>query len=41
MIVYDKSLKVLWEEQPYPKGDNTEYELKNPDFMQTNIFDFL
>ena len=25
MIVYDKTLKVLWKEENYPKGDNTEY----------------
>ena len=41
MIVYDKTLAVKWIEQPYPKGDNHEYELdKNPQY-QTNLFDFV
>lgn len=41
MIVYDKSLKVKWKKEEYPKGDNNEYELKTPENMQTNIYDFL
>jgi len=41
MIVYDKSLNIKWQEEPYPKGDNTEYELHEPDEMQMNIFDYL
>lgn len=41
MMVFDKSLHVLWKEQPYPKGDNDEYELSVPQQYQTNIFDFL
>ena len=39
MIVYDKTLKIKWEEQPYPKGDNKEYELK-PNVWQMNIWDY-
>lgn len=41
MIVYDKSLKVRWTEEPFPKGDNTEYELKEPKVYQLNIFDYV
>lgn len=41
MIVYDKTLSVKWVEQPYPKGDNSEYELDNNPQYQTNLFDFL
>ena len=41
MLVYDKTLRIKWEEQPYPKGDNTEYELTIPKNMQLNVFDFL
>ena len=40
MLVYDKTLKVLWKEEPYPKGDNSEYQLTTPTLMQMNIFDF-
>ena len=25
MLIYDKKLKTLWEEEPFPKGDNTVY----------------
>lgn len=39
MIVYDKSLKVLWKEQPYPKGDNTEYPLDDGYGVQMNLFE--
>lgn len=38
MIVYDKTLKIQWKEEPYPKGDNTEYELQEKE-VQMNIFD--
>ena len=41
MKVFDKSLKILWKEKVYPKGDNTEYELQEPSQMQMNIFDYL
>lgn len=41
MIVYDNSLKIKWQEEKYPKGDNHEYELKQPVNMQMNIFDYL
>lgn len=41
MKVYDKNLKILWKEEPYPKGDNTEYELHEPENMQMNIFDYI
>ena len=40
MLVDDKTLKVLWKEEPYPKGDNSEYQLTTPTLMQMNIFDF-
>ena len=39
MLVYDKSLKIKWQEEPYPKGDNTEYLLHDPETTQMNIFD--
>lgn len=41
LIVYDKNLKVKWEEQPYPKGDNSEYELSDQIEGQMNIFDYI
>lgn len=41
LIVYDKSLNVKWKEMPYPKGDNTEYELTEPDENQISIFDLI
>lgn len=41
MLVYDKTLTVLWEEEPYPKGDNAEYLLTKPTIMQMNIFDYV
>lgn len=41
MLVYDDTLKVLWKEQPYPKGDNDEYPLTTPTLMQMNIFDYV
>ena len=41
MLVYDKNLSVKWQEQPYPKGDNQEYELHEPEIMQLNLFDFI
>lgn len=41
MLLYDKSLKVKWQEEKYPKGDNHEYELKNPDIYQMNIYDMV
>ena len=40
MIVFDKSLKIQWTEQPYPKGDNVEYALTAPKNQQMNIFDY-
>lgn len=40
MIVYDSSLVVKWKEEPFPKGDNTIYELTTPKEYQMNIFDF-
>lgn len=41
MLVYDDSLQIKWEEEPYPKGDNAEYELKQPKQTQVNMFDVL
>lgn len=41
MLLYDKTLKVKWQEEPYPKGDNTEYELTIPSRTQLNLFDYL
>lgn len=41
MLVYDKSLKIKWPEEPYPKGDNTEYALTMPSQTQLNMFDIL
>lgn len=41
MLVYDKSLKIKWPEEPYPKGDNTEYLLTMPSQTQLNMFDIL
>ncbi len=40
MLVYDKSLKIKWEEENYPKGDNDECELKAAT-SQLNIFNYL
>lgn len=40
MLVYDKSLKIKWREEPYPKGNNTEYALATPSQTQMNIFDY-
>ena len=40
MIVYDKTLRCKWKEEPYPKGDNTEYELHEP-MGQLNLFDYM
>lgn len=39
MIVYDKSLCVKWKQQPFPKGDNTEY-IGTP-IGQGNLYDFI
>lgn len=39
MLVYDKTLTVKWKQMPYPKGDNTEYELTEPKESQISIFD--
>lgn len=39
MLVYDDTLKVKWERQPYPKGDNTEYKLSEPKHAQMTWFD--
>ena len=41
MLVYDKTLRIKWQEEPYPKGDNTEYSLTTPDNAQINMFDLL
>lgn len=41
MLLYDKTLKVKWQEEPYPKGNNTEYELTIPNRTQLNLFDYL
>ena len=41
LLVFDKSLKVKWQKQPYPKGDNEEYELKEQDKTQLSIFDVI
>ena len=41
MLVYDKSLQIKWKEEPYPKGDNTEYELHEPKNVQMNMFDYV
>ncbi len=41
MIVYDKTLHIKWKQEPYPKGDNTEYQLKIPKETQLNMFDYL
>ena len=38
MLVYDKSLKVRWKEEPYPKGDNMEYALTEPREYQITLF---
>lgn len=40
MIVYDKNLIIKWKEEPFPKGDNEEYELNKNIQYQTSIFDF-
>lgn len=41
MLVYDKTLKIKWAEEPYPKGDNTEYQLTTPKQTQMNMFDYM
>ena len=41
MLVYDNSLKIKWREEPYPKGDNTEYILNPHMQTQMNVFDFM
>lgn len=41
MLVFDKTLKVKWRKQPYPKGNNNEYALKIPDEVQLDVFDLL
>lgn len=41
MLVYDNSLKIKWKEEPYPKGDNEEYQLKKPKQTQVNMFDVM
>ena len=40
MLVYDKSLKIKWEEEPYPKGENNEYPLQELKQKQLNVFDY-
>ena len=40
MIVYDKTLKIRWKEEPYPKGDNSEYELGDAEGVQLNLFEY-
>lgn len=39
MIVYDKTLVVKWKEEPYPKGDNSEYVGKPRG--QGSLYDFI
>lgn len=39
MLVYDKALRIKWEEQPYPKGDNHEYEISEPDEYQITLWE--
>lgn len=41
MLVYDDSLQIKWKEEPYPKGNNTEYEIREPKQTQVNMFDVL
>lgn len=41
LIVFDKSLKVKWKEEPYPKGDNNEYALNALKENQISVFDLL
>lgn len=41
MIIYDKSLKTKWKEEPYPKGNNDEYLLSVPNKNQISIFDII
>lgn len=41
LIVYDKNLKVKWKEMPYPKGDNSEYALSEPNKTQISVFDLI
>ena len=41
MLVYDDSLVIKWKEQPYPKGNNDEYQLHIPNQTQLNMFDYL
>lgn len=41
MLVYDETLKIKWAEELYPKGDNNEYRLTEPEQMQLNMFDYL
>jgi hypothetical protein len=39
MLVYDPTLRVKWEREPYPKGDNDEYPLSQDITYQTSFFD--
>lgn len=41
LLVFDKSLRVKWQRQPYPKGNNDEYKLKEPDKDQISLFDII
>ena len=41
MLVYDNSLVIKWKEEPYPKGNNDEYQLSIPKQTQLNMFDYL
>lgn len=41
MLVFDKNLKVKWEEEPYPKGDNDEFPLDKQVDSQISIFDVI
>lgn len=41
MLIFDKSLVIKWKEEPYPKGNNNEYDLKEPEQRQFLIYDYL
>lgn len=41
MLVYDDTLQIKWKQEPYPKGDNKEYQLMKPKQTQVNMFDIL
>lgn len=41
MMVFDNGLHIKWKQQPFPKGDNQEYRLTEPNEYQLNIFDYV